>query len=102
MLRRKGLCGRITAADADERFNLLGEMETLLERVEPALDRTVEVLPRFGPYVGRLQEALKIAEGGDLDYLVSPRLASVHTVWMELHEDYLQTLALSREEEGSY
>jgi hypothetical protein len=27
---------------------------------------------------------------------------SVHTVWMEIHEDYLQTLSISREEEGSY
>jgi len=26
----------------------------------------------------------------------------VHTVWMEIHEDYLQTLGRSREDEGSY
>jgi hypothetical protein len=26
----------------------------------------------------------------------------VHTVWMELHEDYLLTQDISRETEGSY
>ena len=27
---------------------------------------------------------------------------SVHTVWMELHEDYLLTQGITREQEGSY
>ena len=100
----KTLSARATAADGDgdERFELLGEAAELIERVEPALRRTTEVLPRFEGYLPRLRDALGRAENGDWAFLTSPVVDSVHTVWMECHEDYLQTLGRSREEEGSY
>jgi hypothetical protein len=98
----KSVSSRWQTADEDARFELLGEVADIVERVEPALRRTAKVLPRFEPYMGRLRHAVQTAEDGDLDYVVSPRVESVHTVWMELHEDYLQTQGISREEEGSY
>jgi hypothetical protein len=98
----KALSARGLSAGEDEQFELIGQAAELIERVEPALRRTVEVLPRFGDYVPRLQQAVRLAEDGDWSYLTSPRVDSVHTVWMECHEDYLQTLGRSREEEGSY
>jgi hypothetical protein len=90
------------ATDDDARFALLGELGDLVERAGSALGRTAELVPRFGGYRTRLDRALDRAENGEWDYLVSPRVDSVHTVWMEIHEDYLQTLGLSREQEGSY
>ncbi len=100
--------GELKAASArpadsdDQRFELLGELGDLVDRAGSALKRTAELLPRFGAYRGRLDEALNKAENGDWEYLTSPKVDSVHTVWMEIHEDYLQTLNISREEEGSY
>lgn len=90
------------ATDDDSRFELLGELGELVERAGSTLKRTAELLPRFGGYQPRLAAALGRAEYGEWEYLTSPKVDSVHTVWMEIHEDYLQTLGRSREEEGSY
>ncbi|HEY2222121.1 PEP-utilizing enzyme [Actinomycetospora sp.] len=81
---------------------LTGEVAEVIERVEPVLERTESVVPRFAPYRGRLRAALQKVEDGEWSYLGSPAVDSVHTVWMECHEDFLQTLGRSREDEGSY
>jgi PEP-utilising enzyme, mobile domain len=98
----KALNRRWQPAGEDERWTLVGELAELVERVEPTLRRTSEILPRFGGYGARLQAALTRVEDGEFDLVTSPTLDSLHTIWMELHEDYLQTLGRSREEEGSY
>ena len=89
-------------ADEDARWALVGELSDLVGRIEPALSRTSEALPRFDGYAPRLKAALARVEDGDFDHVTSPRIDSLHTIWMELHEDYLLTLGRSREEEGSY
>jgi len=89
-------------AGSDSRFMLLGSIERCVDRVRPVLRRTAAQLPRFGEYAPRLHDALARSLGGELDYVVSPRVDSIHSIWMECHEDYLQTLGISREEEGSY
>jgi PEP-utilising enzyme, mobile domain len=98
----KSLSARAHSVDEDERFELIAQLEELIERVEPALRRTMEVVPRFEGYPQRLRDALARAAEGQPEYITSPTVDSVHTVWMEIHEDYLQTLGRSREEEGSY
>jgi hypothetical protein len=98
----KALSSRFGVAGEDERFELLGEAAELVERVEPALRRTAELVPRFASYLPRLQAAIARVEEGDWSHLTSPTVDSVHTVWMECHEDYLQTLGRSRELEGSF
>ncbi len=98
----KQLSTRWQAADEDERFTLAGEFTELVERVQPALRRSAELSLRFGGYRVRLADACNKLDEGDHQYAVSPTVDSVHTVWMELHEDYLLTLGISREEEGSY
>jgi hypothetical protein len=100
----KAACSRwhTDGEDADAQFEIIAELADCIERIEPAMWRSAELLPRFASYVPRLSYALAKAEAGEHEYVVSPRLESVHTVWMEIHEDYLQTLGRSREEEGSY
>jgi hypothetical protein len=98
----KSISARAVDAQDGARVLLLDEVGELIERVEPALRRTAEVLPRFGAYPDRLRTALELAEAGDWNYVTSPGIDSVHTVWMEVHEDFLQTLGRSREAEGSY
>ncbi|MEA2167142.1 MAG: hypothetical protein QOF76_442 [Solirubrobacteraceae bacterium] len=98
----KTLTSKWQEADEDARWNLLDEVSGLVESVSPALEKTAAALPRFGDYKGRLAAALERVEAGEFDWMASIRLESIHTVWMELHEDYLKTLGISREEEGSY
>jgi hypothetical protein len=98
----KAVSARWQAADEDARWALVGELADLVDRVGPALERTAAILPRYGGYGPRLREALAKVEGGDFEHVTSVREESLHTIWMELHEDYLQTLGISREAEGSY
>ena len=89
-------------ADKERRYELLGQLEQLIERIGPILRKTAAILPRCAAYGPRLTAALEQAFAGDHDYAVSPKVDSVHTVWMELHEDLLQLQGITREEEGSY
>jgi hypothetical protein len=100
----KAACARwhATAAGEADRDEIVADLADCVDRVEPALARTAELLSRFATYPPRLRAAVERAQAGEHDYVVSPRVDSIHTVWMELHEDYLQTLGRSREEEGSY
>ena len=97
----KTACARAAAASDEQQALLLAELAEIVERVEPALRRTADLIPRFGSYEPRLRSALDRATG-DWGYVTSTSVESVHTVWMEVHEDYLQTLGRSREAEGSY
>jgi hypothetical protein len=88
--------------DEGARAELLVELHDIMDRVRVALRRTNEQLLRFEGYLPRLRKAMARAEEGEFEYIASPSVDSVHTVWMELHEDYLLTQGISREQEGSY
>lgn len=98
----KSLCVAWQSAGGDERVRMLAQLEDLVERARPAVRRTAKILPRFAAYDDRLSTALNRALAGEEAYVLSPLCESVHTVWMELHEDYLMTRGITREEEGSY
>ena len=53
-------------------------------------------LLRFRGYDQRFSSALARVERGDHGWVNRPRADSCHTVWMELHEDFLATLNLHR------
>jgi hypothetical protein len=93
---------RLAVDDVDGRFLIAGDLHEILERVSTTILRTAEYLPRFGAYPPRMRSALDRVFEGEGDYLTGARVASFHNVWMECHEDYLLTLGISREEEGSY
>jgi|GEM_PF-307890 len=98
----KAVSVRASTCTEDERFVVLDEISRLVARAEPLLARAGEHLPRFGGYAPRLTAAMARAEAGEWSYLTSPQIDSVHTIWMHLHEDFLQTLGRDREQEGSY
>ena len=93
---------RLADDDEEGRFMIVTDLQDTLERVTTTLVRTSAVLPRFSAYAPRLRTALDKVVEGDSEYLTGPRVASFHNIWMECHEDYLLTLGISREEEGSY
>ncbi len=54
---------------------------------------------RLGGYGYGLVKALDSFRAGDERWLLSPRIPSYHTVWMEWHQDLLATLGRTRTEE---
>lgn len=93
---------RLGDDDEEARFVIASDLQDILERVSTTIVRTSALLPRFGAYPPRLRIALDKVFEGQNEFLTGPRVASFHNVWMECHEDYLLTLGISREEEGSY
>jgi hypothetical protein len=69
------------------------------EQTGPILRSLGREVARFAQYRGRLREARRAVEAGEPDWLLSPRIDSYHTVWMQLHEDLLLGLGLGRAEE---
>jgi hypothetical protein len=88
--------------DVDGRFVIATDLQEILERVSTTITRTSTHLPRFAAYPPRLEGALDKVLEGQSEFLTSPKVESFHNVWMECHEDYLVTLGISREEEGSF
>jgi hypothetical protein len=47
------------------------------------------LVPRLATYAARLDNALRLAKGGDPSWLTRPMVDSYHTVWFELHEELI-------------
>lgn len=61
-------------------------------------DAMTAALPRFDVHARRLRRALDRFEAGDDTALTAPLSDSYHDVWMELHQDLILTLGLTRRE----
>jgi hypothetical protein len=79
---------------------VLGRLGAVDERVRPVLADLGMALDRFGRYPERLGHALRRVQLGEAEWFTKPLIDSYHTVWFELHEDLLATLALQRGAEG--
>jgi hypothetical protein len=64
--------------------------------IGPILRRMAAVEPRLAGYRPRLQEALDKFDEGQSNWLASPLLDSYHTVWMQLHQELILMLGLTR------
>ena len=61
-----------------------------------------EALARYNPYQGRFVGALTKVQNGEREWFAKPIIDSYHTVWMEMHEDLLATLAIDRASEAAH
>jgi hypothetical protein len=96
---RPGPAGRLDINDHtdpawDDR--VLGALLAGVDGVRPLLGRLAALLTRFAGYEHRLDAALGAAYRGDVSRVAGLGAASVHGVWMELHEDLLATAGVSR------
>jgi hypothetical protein len=75
---------------------------TRIERLVQRLDRLLTALashdPRFAGYRVRLERALREIDRGRREFVSSPTLDSVHSIWFEFHEDLLRSLGRERKE----
>ena len=67
--------------------------------IGPILRRMAAIEPRLGGYRPRLQEALDKFDDGESNWLASPLMDSYHTVWMQLHQELILMLGLTRAED---
>jgi hypothetical protein len=87
-------------ADVDHDAATIRRLGKVHATAAPVVDDLGRALPRFDRYGARLSHALERVESGDTAWFTKPLLDSYHTVWFELHEDLLSTLALQRGSEG--
>jgi hypothetical protein len=76
--------------------DLVDRLRELHVAVLAALGLGVDAVPRFAAYRSRLTDAVDRVVAGDDSALARPLTESFHDIWMELHEDLLQTLGLDR------
>jgi hypothetical protein len=85
--------------DARYDWSVLDRLRAIDERVGPLASRLGRRIERFATYRPRLRAALARVDGGETDWLNSPRFDSYHTVWMQLHEDLLLAIGADRASE---
>jgi hypothetical protein len=71
----------------------LGEISRSLVPLVAELSRAV---PRCGGYDTRFARALANAVEGDRQWVDGLEVDSCHSVWFELHEDFLATIGIAR------
>lgn len=74
-------------------------LDDLHDAVSPVLLRLAQDLPSVGGYQPRLEAALGKLDAGENAWLASPLLDSYHTVWMQLHQELLMVLGMTRKED---
>ncbi len=86
--------------DAGYDWAVIDRLRALDARAGPVVRRFADADARFAGYRSALREARTRVEAGDREFLASPRCASYHTVWMQLHEELLVALGLERGQEA--
>ena len=81
-------------------WGVIDRLVTLDEQIGPVVRTLGKHVDRFVPYRERMREARRRVADGDSDWLLSPRIDSYHTVWMQLHEDLLLGLGIERGNES--
>ena len=68
--------------------------------MQPVCTTAGQLLARFGSYPDRFSTALAKVQDGETDWFTKPVIDSYHTVWFELHENFLASLGIERTSEG--
>ena len=84
--------------DADYDSRVIGRIDALLVRGDQAIEELAQRVPRLLSYRDRLDAAFRKVDQGDVDYLSDAAVDSVLTIWVEMHEDFLQILGKQRAE----
>jgi hypothetical protein len=87
--------------DAAYDASVVGRLGAVHRAVLPIIGQLAGVLPRFGGYGGRLDDSYRRVTNGERDAFTRPLSDSYHDVWMELHQDLLLTLNISRDASGA-
>lgn len=91
---------KITNDHTDSEYDdkILSRLDKLVARLIQLIDVLSERDIRFDRYAVRFARANDQVVAGDLAYVSSPTIESVHNIWFEFHEDLLRTLGRERNE----
>ena len=91
---------KITNDHTDSEYDdkVLGRLDKLVARLIQLIHVLGERDARFDRYAVRFARANDLVAAGDLAYVSSPTIESVHNIWFEFHEDLLRTLGRERSE----
>ena len=76
---------------------VFARLDDVHQRVTPVLAAAADQLPRLSRYTAKLQTALDKVHAGDTVWLSRPLIDSYHTVWFELHEEFILAAGRTRE-----
>ncbi|QIS13863.1 transcriptional regulator [Nocardia arthritidis] len=96
---RPGAGGRLAAndhSDPDWDAHVLDELSAVADYSKQLIAKLSGELARFAGYDRRFGAALERARAGDERWVAGIGIDSCHVVWMQLHEDLLSTLGISR------
>ncbi|MEX0768133.1 MAG: helix-turn-helix domain-containing protein [Microthrixaceae bacterium] len=85
--------------DTERDASVLRRLDELHSRAVDLLGELTACLDRFEGYSSRLSRAHERIGLGQTEWLTGPSIDSYHTVWFELHEDFLATLGRRRSED---
>jgi hypothetical protein len=88
--------------DAGYDTALVGRLAALHAEATPIRTGLAAALDRFTGYGPRFDNALANVVAGRVDWFTHPLIDSYDTVWFELHEDLLATLAVERSKEDMF
>jgi DNA-binding MarR family transcriptional regulator len=88
--------------DPDYDAEVIDRLKGIHEGVTPICHDLSGRVARFTPYHPRFVTALDKVDQGLTEWFAKPIIDSYHTVWMELHEDLLATLAIDRSSEPQH
>ena len=86
-----------THEDPDYDAAVLARLDDVHHRVTPIVAAAAAQVPRLSRYSAKLQAALDNVHAGDTIWLSRPLIDSYHTVWFELHEEFIVAAGLTRE-----
>jgi len=85
---------------ADGQDRVYDRLARTVERQVTALEQVADRLPRYRHYADRFRKSLDRVDSGQVEYVTSPTVDSLHNIWFEFHEDILALLGRPRETVG--
>jgi hypothetical protein len=85
---------------ADGQDRVYDRLARTVERQVAALEQVADRLPRYRHYADRFRKSLDRVDSGQVEYVTSPTVDSLHNIWFEFHEDILALLGRPRETVG--
>ncbi|AFS12203.1 Hypothetical protein MIP_00301 [Mycobacterium intracellulare subsp. intracellulare MTCC 9506] len=86
--------------DLDYDAAVIARLDDVHRMVRPVIDSAATYLNRLKAYADKLESALAKVKAGDTSWLARPIADSYHTVWFELHQEFIEASGLTREDEA--
>jgi hypothetical protein len=69
-----------------------------VERLTKLIGEITQLVPRHENYIRRFERSVTTVDQGNVDFVCTPTVDSLHNIWFEFHEDVLLILGKERTE----